>query len=52
MSSGEQSHPMAGVTAITNARIFDGEKVISARHIIIQEGTIIAVGERFRHMRP
>lgn len=42
MSRGE--HPMAGVTAITNARIFDGEKVISARHIIIQEGTILAVG--------
>ncbi|MNI14926.1 isoaspartyl dipeptidase [compost metagenome] len=44
MSSGEQRYPMAGVTAITNARIFDGEKVIGARHILIQGGTIIAVG--------
>jgi len=32
------------VTAITNARIFDGEKVIESRNIVIQGETIIAVG--------
>ncbi|WP_416655881.1 amidohydrolase family protein [Bacillus amyloliquefaciens] len=33
------------VTAITNVRIFDGEKVIDARSIVIKGEKIIAVGE-------
>ena len=33
------------VTAITNVRIFDGEKVIGARNIVIKGEKIIAVGE-------
>lgn len=32
------------VTAIINARIFDGEQVIEARNVLIQGETIIAVG--------
>jgi len=32
------------VTAITNVRIFDGEKVIESRNVIIKGETIIAVG--------
>ncbi|MWV46138.1 amidohydrolase family protein [Paenibacillus sp. HJL G12] len=32
------------VTVIANARIFDGEKVIDSRHVIIKGDTIIAVG--------
>ncbi|MFC3802620.1 amidohydrolase family protein [Cohnella sp. GCM10012308] len=32
------------LTAITNARIFDGEKVIASRSVVIKGDTIIAVG--------
>lgn len=32
------------ITAITNVRIFDGEKVIESRSIVIKGETIIAVG--------
>jgi imidazolonepropionase-like amidohydrolase len=46
MKYDKPSVPSAMVTAITNARIFDGDKVIEARDIVIQGETIIAVGEK------
>jgi imidazolonepropionase-like amidohydrolase len=45
MKNVTQSSALEKVTAITNVRIFDGEKVIESRNVIINEETIIAVGE-------
>ncbi|MDI4643609.1 amidohydrolase family protein [Cohnella hashimotonis] len=39
-----QSSTVEKVTAITNARIFDGEKVIESRSVVLKGGTIIEVG--------
>ncbi|NIK70517.1 MULTISPECIES: amidohydrolase family protein [unclassified Paenibacillus] len=44
MNNSIPSSSVEKVTAITNARIFDGEKVIEARSIVIEGETIIAVG--------
>lgn len=43
MKNAAQSSPLEKVTAITNARIFDGEKVIDSRNVVIKGETIIAV---------
>ncbi|MCY9665529.1 hypothetical protein M5X11_11230 [Paenibacillus alginolyticus] len=39
-----QSSSEEKITAITNVRIFDGEKVIESRSIVIKGETIVAVG--------
>lgn len=44
MNHAVQSSPVEKVTAITNARIFDGEKVIESRSVVIKGDTIITVG--------
>ncbi|MDG0791202.1 amidohydrolase family protein [Cohnella ginsengisoli] len=44
MNQEVQSSTLEKVTAITNARIFDGEKVIESRSVVIKGDTIIAVG--------
>ncbi|MEC0245120.1 amidohydrolase family protein [Paenibacillus chitinolyticus] len=44
MKNAAQSSSVEHVTAITNARIFDGEKVIDSRNVVIKGETIIAVG--------
>jgi imidazolonepropionase-like amidohydrolase len=44
-SSGQKrAHPTEKLTAITNARIFDGERVISERTVLIDGSHIRAVG--------
>ncbi|WP_261304364.1 amidohydrolase family protein [Paenibacillus andongensis] len=44
MKNVTQGSALEKVTAITNVRIFDGEKVIESRNVVIKGETIIAVG--------
>ncbi|OMF78409.1 MULTISPECIES: amidohydrolase family protein [Paenibacillus] len=44
MKNVTQSSTVEKVTAITNVRIFDGEKVIEPRNVVIHGETIISVG--------
>lgn len=44
MINTNQNHALEQVTVITNARIFDGERVIESRHVVIKGENIIAVG--------
>jgi imidazolonepropionase-like amidohydrolase len=43
-STGKPEQSSSGLTAITNARIFDGERVLDQRTVLIEGGSVVGIG--------